>query len=189
MSLNSISEQRVANLTGLFPRRALTMGEVPVDDCHIYSLTVDLYTFNPKSNHQKVTVEFHKRSTTEELIEKILEKQTGEKTFKLTIFFSDLTNCNSEDYDIYEMMGTLDGRTFKQRRLDRGEYPVTVQTLWLKPSPVIASEDPSSVPQHRFVLRLKDSRNESEGSCVIVNTSTIDVFLVKFLQQPQVTHL
>lgn len=81
MSLDLITEQHSTNLTGLFPRRALTMGEVSVDDCHIYSLTVYLYTFNPDSNHQKVTVDFHKRSTTEELIEKIVEKKTG-KNFK-----------------------------------------------------------------------------------------------------------
>lgn len=83
-------------------------------------------------------------------------------------------------------MGTLDGRIFKERRLDRREYPVTVQTLWLRPSPAIASDDPASVPQNRFVLKLKDTRNVSEGNCKTVNTSTIDAFLVKFLQQPQV---
>lgn len=83
-------------------------------------------------------------------------------------------------------MGTLDGRIFKERRLDRREYPVTVQTLWPRPTPNISTDDPFSMPQNRFVLRLKNSINASKGIGGTGKTSTIDAFLAKFLQQPQV---
>lgn len=81
MSLDSISSQKTNNqlATGLFPRRALTIGEQPVDDCHIYNLVVYLNAFNVEGNDQSVQIDFHKRSTTQELIEKILEQKKGKK--------------------------------------------------------------------------------------------------------------
>lgn len=71
--------------SGCFPRRvsynyeifsiqiyfqALTIGGY--DPSHIQIVTVYLYTFNPDSSDQRLKIEFHKRSTTHELIDKIL---------------------------------------------------------------------------------------------------------------------
>lgn len=168
-----------ASPVGVFPRRAMTMGGVPplpaVDDAHTHTLTIYLHAFNPESVDQRMRVDFHKRSTTEDLIERILAAGSTE-----------LLSHNSEDFDIYETMGTLDGRTYKERRLDRGEYPVTVQTLWPRaPASAVSVDDPS-VPQNRFVLRRKGSRASVGGHAGQLNTSsTIDSFLAKFLQQPQ----
>ena len=55
-----------------------------------------------------------------------------------------------DDYDLYEIMGTLDGQTFKERRLDRGEYPVAVQMLWAKPR---NNDKNETAPKNRLVLR------------------------------------
>lgn len=48
-------------------------------------------------------------------------------------------------------MGTLDGQIFKERKLDRGEYPVAVQMLWSRSS---QSNDEEAAPKNRLVLRL-----------------------------------
>lgn len=53
------------------------MGSAPVDDLHLHKLTVYLFAFNPENEDQRLQMDFHKRSTTEELIEKILEHRTG----------------------------------------------------------------------------------------------------------------
>lgn len=85
MSFDSISSQKTSNqllVSGLFPRRALTIDEQPVsDDCHIYTLAVYLNAFNPESNDQCIQIDLHKRSTTQELIEKILEQTKGKTYF------------------------------------------------------------------------------------------------------------
>lgn len=82
-------------------------------------------------------------------------------------------------------MGTLDGKTFKERKLDKDEYPATIQTLWPRPLSGAANDDPS-VPRNRFVLRRKGSKPPSGHININENSSTIDSFLAKFLQQPQV---
>lgn len=53
-----------------------------------------------------------------------------------------------EDFDLYEVMGTVDGQTFKERKLDKGEYPVALQMLWSR-----QVENDGAVPKNRFVLR------------------------------------
>lgn len=62
----------------------------------------------------------------------------------------ELAQQSAEDYDLYEIMGTLDGQTFKERKLDRGEYPVAVQTLWTRP---MHGENNEATPKNRLVLR------------------------------------
>lgn len=146
------------------------------DDAHLHTITIYLHAFNPESVDGRMKVEFHKRSTTEDLIEQIVGQDSAE-----------LMSKNSEDFEIYETMGTLDGRTYKERKLDREEYPVTVQTLWPR-APSSSFDDPS-VPQNRFVLRRKGSRASVGHAGMMTMSSTIDSFLSKFLQQPQVETL
>ncbi|VDK52332.1 unnamed protein product [Gongylonema pulchrum] len=62
----------------------------------------------------------------------------------------ELAQKNANDYELYEIMGTLDGQTFKERKLDRGEYPVAVQMLWARP---LGSENNEATPKNRLVLR------------------------------------
>jgi hypothetical protein len=75
MSLDSLNSPSSGNVgSGVFPRRALTIGGD--DATHIQIVTVYLYSFNPEPSDQRLKIEFHKRSTTEELIEKIIEQKT-----------------------------------------------------------------------------------------------------------------
>lgn len=74
MSLDSLSNS-VSGL-GVFPRKAFSIAAP--EDCHVQMVTVYLHAFNPESMDQRIKVDFHKRATTEELIEKILdEKRAG----------------------------------------------------------------------------------------------------------------
>ncbi|VDM84750.1 unnamed protein product [Strongylus vulgaris] len=79
------------------------------------------------------------------------------------------------------MMVTPDGQASKERRLDRGEYPVTAQLIW---SRMPGGEQ--TVSNYRFVFRHKGARTGS--SCTRFGSaeaaSTIDSFLARFLQQP-----
>ena len=78
MSLDSLSTATgQINLlnTGMFPRRALTIAAP--EDCHVQAVTVYLYQFNPENTDHKIKVDFHKRATTEELVEKILAQRDG----------------------------------------------------------------------------------------------------------------
>uniref|UniRef100_A0A915CWR9 Uncharacterized protein n=1 Tax=Ditylenchus dipsaci TaxID=166011 RepID=A0A915CWR9_9BILA len=170
-SVNSMNQPSSGGITGVFPRRALTIGEAPVlDDLHIYTLTVYLHAFNPETDdstmsrkrsivgESTVDILCKRHTTTEELIEKILDQK------------ADVLKRNTDDFEIFETMGTVDGRTFKERKLDRGEYPVTVQTLWPRSTPADstteAANDDLSVPRNRFVCRRKDSR-ASAGQAVL----------------------
>lgn len=63
---------------------------------------------------------------------------------------AELAQQCADDYDLYEIMGTLDGQTFKERKLDRGEYPVAVQMLWARP---LNNENSEATPKNRLVLR------------------------------------
>uniref|UniRef100_A0A0K0EKS2 Myosin motor domain-containing protein n=1 Tax=Strongyloides stercoralis TaxID=6248 RepID=A0A0K0EKS2_STRER len=177
MSFDSISSTTGYSSSGIpllsvFPRRALTIA-APDDTITHTRVTVYLHSFNPENSNDKISFDFHKRNTTEELIEKIIEANP------------ELNGTNSEDYEIYETMGTLDGRTFKERRLDRGEYPIAVQMLWSCNNP--NSENDSTVPRNRFVFRSKSSRPKRNvvNFVSVENCSTIDSFLAKFLSQPQ----
>lgn len=58
-----------------------------------------------------ISIDFHKRSTVEELIEKILEKRSG--------LDENFANCSKEDFELYDTMGTLDGRTYKERKMGK----------------------------------------------------------------------
>lgn len=131
MSFDSLKSPAQAG--GVFPRRALTIGGD--DPSHIHIVTVYLYAFNPDSSDQRLKIEFHKRSTTHELIDKIIEQKA--ETF---------APKKADDFEIFETMGTLDGKTFKERKLDKDEYPATIQTLWPRP---MSGEDPS-VPRNRY---------------------------------------
>lgn len=138
MSLNNDTPQDELGgvLAGVFPRRALTIS-VP-DDAHTQTVEIFLHRFNPDNADHRIRVEFHKRSTSEELIQLVLNRNL------------ELSTRSPDDFDLYEVMGTLDGQTFKERKLDKGEYPVAVQMLWTRP---VASSDDQSVPKNRFVMR------------------------------------
>lgn len=77
MSLDSLSNS-VPGI-GVFPRKAFSIAAP--EDCHIQTVTVYLHAFNPESLDQRIKVEFHKRATTEELIEKIFDEKRSGKFF------------------------------------------------------------------------------------------------------------
>ncbi|MFH4981576.1 hypothetical protein AB6A40_008285 [Gnathostoma spinigerum] len=169
MSFDSTSSSGLG-VVNVFPRRAISIPNQ--DDTHGHTLTVYLHTFNPESVEHCLSIEFHKKSTTEELIEKVIER------------CPEFSDEDPDNFELYEIMGTLDGQTFKERRLDRGEYPVAVQMLWSRP---LQNDKEEAVPKHRFVLRRKGSK-EARGGVRLGSTegsSTIDSFLAKFLTQPQ----
>uniref|UniRef100_A0A914XBB0 Unconventional myosin-IXb n=2 Tax=Plectus sambesii TaxID=2011161 RepID=A0A914XBB0_9BILA len=169
MSLNSDSPQdQLGVCAGVFPRRALTIS-VP-DDAHTQTVEIFLHRFNPDNADHRIRVEFHKRSTSEELIQLVLNRGP------------EWSNRSPDDFDLYEVMGTLDGQTFKERKLDKGEYPVAVQMLWTRPMP---TSDDQSVPKNRFVMRQKGAKTVGGAFGSAEASSTIDSFLAKFLSQPQ----
>ncbi|KAJ1362933.1 hypothetical protein KIN20_022660 [Parelaphostrongylus tenuis] len=163
MSFDSISS--VA--TGCFPRRARTI--TAPDEAHNYMVTVYMHCFNPENKDDCVCVDLHKRSTTEELIEKVISMR------------QDIAGQSAEQFDIYEMMVTPDGQASKERRLDRDEYPVAVQLIW---SRMPGGE--RTISNYRFVFRHKGTRTGS--ACTRFGSSetasTIDSFLARFLHQP-----
>uniref|UniRef100_A0A0N4ZU59 Myosin motor domain-containing protein n=1 Tax=Parastrongyloides trichosuri TaxID=131310 RepID=A0A0N4ZU59_PARTI len=179
MSFDSISSTTGYSSSGIpllavFPRRALTIA-APDDTVTHTRVTVYLHSFNPENKKDRISFDFHKRNTTEELIEKIIESNP------------ELEGTTSDEYEIYETMGTLDGRTFKERRLDRGEYPIAVQMLWSCNNHGSSDDSDSAVPRNRFVFRSKSSRPKRNVVNFVSaeNCSTIDSFLAKFLAQPQ----
>nr|ACI49219.1 hypothetical protein Csp3_JD05.004 [Caenorhabditis angaria] len=163
MSFDSIS----SGATGCFPRRAHTI--TATDEAHAHTVTVYMHSFNPDCENDKMIVEVHKRCTTEELIEKVLAKRT------------ELEGQAVQDFDLFEMMGTPDGQTYKERRLDPGEYPVSVQAIWSR-MPI-----DSVTPKNRFVFRHRGYRAATGGTRYgsAEVASSIDAFLTKFLSQPQ----
>ncbi|KHN75092.1 hypothetical protein Tcan_16263 [Toxocara canis] len=149
MSFDSVSSS--AGSFGVFPRRALTIAAP--DDAHVQTVTVFLYAFNPESFDQRLKIDFYKRATTEELIEKVLQQR------------AELAGYSADDFELYEIMSTLDGQTFKERKLDRGEYPVAVQMLWSKS---VQNNNNETAPKNRFVLRfLLVQLHASTYSCAI----------------------
>jgi hypothetical protein len=139
-----------------------------------------------------LSIEFHKRSTAEELIEKILETRAD--------IDKNLLNCSKEDFELFDTMGTLDGRTYRERKMgkiikiillkklkkkDPTEYPVIVKTLWPK-GPLNVQENDPSIPRNRFVLKSKKRISSDQSSLLLATASTIDTFLTKFLSQPKV---
>lgn len=164
MSFDSIS----SGATGCFPRRAHTI--TATEEAHAYTVPVYLHSFNPDCPEDRMTIEVHKRCTTEELIEKVVAGRP------------ELEGQSASEFDLFEMMGTPDGQTYKERRLDGGEYPVAVQAIWSRLSTV-----DTTAPKNRFVFRHKGYRAATGGTrfgSADVATS-IDTFLAKFLAQPQ----
>uniref|UniRef100_A0A915PKD8 Uncharacterized protein n=1 Tax=Setaria digitata TaxID=48799 RepID=A0A915PKD8_9BILA len=174
MSFESVSSLGSVNTANVYPNRSLTVASTPTstDDSHFQTVSVYLYSFNPISYEDRISFDFHKWATTEELIEKVLQQR------------QELADQCADDYDLYEIMGTLDGQTFKERKLDRNEYPVAVQMLWVRP---LHGESNEAAPKNRLVLRHKGSSLSSDGIHYgsIRGSSAIDSFLVKFLTQPQ----
>uniref|UniRef100_A0A9J2P6J4 Phorbol-ester/DAG-type domain-containing protein n=1 Tax=Ascaris lumbricoides TaxID=6252 RepID=A0A9J2P6J4_ASCLU len=156
MSFDSVSS--TAGGIGVFPRRAVTIAAP--DDAHVQTVTVFLYVFNPESFDQRLNIDFYKRATTEELIEKVLQMRT------------ELAGYSADDFELYEIMGTLDGQTFKERKLDRGEYPVAVQMLWSKS---IQNNNEAS-PKNRFVFRV--------AMRLGLYNSPLSVYIPFFVQHP-----
>lgn len=90
MSLDSASSLNSLNALGVFPRRSLAVrsASTAADDSHFQTVAVYLYSFNPESFDDRVKIDFHKRATTEELIEKVLQQRQGESFLpELFVFF------------------------------------------------------------------------------------------------------
>uniref|UniRef100_A0AAF5RX01 Uncharacterized protein n=1 Tax=Wuchereria bancrofti TaxID=6293 RepID=A0AAF5RX01_WUCBA len=174
MSFDSTSSLGSISTVNVYPNRSLTIvsNASSTDESHFQTVSVYLYSFNPDSYEDRISFDFHKWATTEELIEKVLQQK------------QELAHQCADNYELYEIMGTLDGQTFKERKLDRGEYPVAVQMLWTRP---MHSESNEATPKNRLVLRHKDSSLLSDGVHFgsTKTSSTIDSFLAKFLTQPQ----
>lgn len=136
-----------------------------MDEQHSHKVKIYLHQFNTKQPPLKF--DFHKRNTAGELIETVLRKLD----YPLTV--------SSEVYELCEIMGTLDGQTCKERKLDKNEYPVAVQLLWPKSLPT-GPDETTNLTEYRFVFREKRSKSASKGK-----DSVIDSFLQKFLQQPK----
>ncbi|KAF8367210.1 hum-7 [Pristionchus pacificus] len=153
---------------GVFPRRALTISGL--DDVPAHSVTLFLHCFRSEEENNKITLTVHKRSTVEELIEKVIASR------------NELTGNESSSFELVEIMATSDGQTSKERALDKGEYPVSIQSLWKN-----LSED-EGTPKNRFVLRRKGQGVKNQGGTRFGasqgNTSAIETFLAKFLVQP-----
>lgn len=91
---------------GVFPRRALTISGD--DPSHIQIVTVYLYSFNPDSSDQRLKIEFHKRSTTHELIDMILEqKSEGSPYSLLTLLLSVFAPRNADDFESKRILWSL----------------------------------------------------------------------------------
>ncbi|KAL3084612.1 hypothetical protein niasHS_009126 [Heterodera schachtii] len=165
----ALTNSPVAN----FPRRSVTMA---TDDSHLYVLKVFLFSFNPDQMEHRLCIDFHKRSTAEELVEMVLEMKATNEEF---------VNCSKEDFELYDTMGTLDGRTYKERKMDSTEYPVIVQTMWPRGSADVDANADPSVPRNRLVLKSKKRHSVDQSMVVMATASAIDTFLAKFLAQPQ----
>ncbi|VDO45382.1 unnamed protein product [Onchocerca flexuosa] len=185
MSFDSGSSLSSFNTINVFPHRSLTATSTAssTDETHLQTISIYLFSFNPVSNDDQVNFDSHKWATSEELIEKILQQK------------QELANTSAADYDLYEIMGTMDGQTFKERKLDRNEYPLAVQMLWPR---LVHSENIETTPKNRLVLSPEDfsvyfatSRHKNSGQsssgmhfASTSTSSTIDSFLAKFLAQP-----
>uniref|UniRef100_A0A915P0B4 Uncharacterized protein n=1 Tax=Meloidogyne floridensis TaxID=298350 RepID=A0A915P0B4_9BILA len=147
---------------GVFPKRSAGVPMISaqsVDETHFY-----------------IIEEFHKRSTAEELIEKILDTRAE--------IDNNFANCSKDDFELFDTMGTLDGRTYRERKMDPTEYPVIVKTLWPR-GPLNAQDNDPSIPRNRFVLKSKKRLSSDQSSLLLATASTIDTFLTKFLSQPK----
>ncbi|CAD6184254.1 unnamed protein product [Caenorhabditis auriculariae] len=171
MSFDSVS----SGATGCFPRRAHTI--TATEEAHAHTVVVYLHSFNPDCENDKLVVDVHKRCTTEELLEKVI----GLRKENYWIV-AELEDQAVQDFDLFEMMGTPDGQTYKERRLDAGEYPVAVQAIWSR----MPAAD-TATPKNRFVFRQKGYRAATGGTRFgsAEVASSIDAFLTKFLAQPQ----
>ncbi|VDM92280.1 unnamed protein product [Onchocerca ochengi] len=140
MSFDSASSLNSFNAINVYPRRSLTTtsNASSTDETHLQTISIYLFSFNPVSNEDQVNFDSHKWATSEELIEKILQQK------------KELAHTTAADYELYEIMGTLDGQTFKERKLDRNEYPLAVQMLWPR---LVHSENSETIPKNRLVLR------------------------------------
>lgn len=79
MSLDSTSSLGSVNTVNIYPRRSLTVvsNASSIDDSHFQTVSVYLYSFNPVSYEDRISFDFHKWATTEELIEKVLQQKQG----------------------------------------------------------------------------------------------------------------
>uniref|UniRef100_A0A1I7XH85 Myosin motor domain-containing protein n=1 Tax=Heterorhabditis bacteriophora TaxID=37862 RepID=A0A1I7XH85_HETBA len=156
MSFDSIS----SGAAGCFPRRAHTI--TAPDEAHAHTVTVYMHCFNPEHEEDRIRIDFHKRSTTEELIDRVIQMR------------EDLDGQSAEDYEVFEMMGTPDGQAYK-----------LIAFLYF-PNLIKVLQDWSSVTTST-PCRHKGSRAAVGGTRFgsAEAASTIDSFLAKFLTQPQ----
>lgn len=167
------------------------------EQSNVHVITVYLHNFS--NSHDCVRVEIHKRNTCEELIDLTL-KQLGwinreesppatdypevlENGRKLSSLSAGKCLAHNSTFELCEIMGTLDGQTCKERRLDNNEYPVKVQLLWPKSLPTSPTNETANLTEYRFVLREKRGKQTLAG--MDSQSSAIDTFLAKFLQQPK----
>ena len=114
-------------------------------ELHTYPVKVFLSQFNPKSERDIVKIDFFKRNTAEELIDIVLQ-QLENRAFNSPSSSTNKTNNftsetkSKDDYELCEIMGTLDGQACKERKVDSNEYPVAIQLWWPKNMPVSQEE-------------------------------------------------
>ncbi|KAK0423351.1 hypothetical protein QR680_008098 [Steinernema hermaphroditum] len=180
MSFDSLSSAGPSSsgAQGCFPRRALTF--TSPDDGLTQIVCVYLNEFNPEKEELCMQIECHKKCTAEELTEKIRDRP-------------EFPGGSSDEYELVEIMGNEEGEVFKERRLEKNDYPVSMQMLWkLLPTASDSSADAVSY-NYRFVYR---RRKVEELVPLVIGgvrlggpaekaTSAIESFLNQFLSQPQ----
>ncbi|EJD74211.1 hypothetical protein LOAG_18437 [Loa loa] len=78
MSFDSTSSLGSINTINVYPHRSSTIlsNASSTDESHFQTVSVYLYSFNPVSYEHRISFDFHKWATTEELIEKVLQQKT-----------------------------------------------------------------------------------------------------------------
>lgn len=79
MSFDSTSSLGSVSTVNVYPHRSLTVvsNASSADDSHFQTVSVYLFSFNPVSYEDRISFDFHKWATTEELIEKVLQQKEG----------------------------------------------------------------------------------------------------------------
>ncbi len=91
-----------------------------------------------------------KRNTCEELIAIALKTVHGDGDDNGD--GEDEADGQETQFELFEVMGTPDGQTCKERKIDASEYPVAVKLLWPKSLPTGGNEN-LVLTEYRFVLR------------------------------------
>uniref|UniRef100_A0A915ICJ0 Ras-associating domain-containing protein n=1 Tax=Romanomermis culicivorax TaxID=13658 RepID=A0A915ICJ0_ROMCU len=115
------------------------------EEYHSHELKIYLHKFN---NDRFLVIDFPKRQTTSELIATVLKN---------------LSQPANDDYILLEIMGTSDGQTCKERKMDRDEYPVMVKLLWPRSLPT-GPDETTTLTEYRLDYAEYSKISEQSGA-------------------------